>query len=187
MNCDQAFDAMTNATGSENAELQYHLEGCPRCREMREVLAPALDLFASSGSHTADPDWSTSGATSFSQPMFLSKDAIRIANEAAKDCAMESYAPPRHVALPKERSPRRQTGLRYLVGLCLIAVSVGLGAWGWASSKNAATQPTAFQAGECLWTARQSAEAKPAQDAESNSQQIVLSCVACHLKTPSVK
>jgi hypothetical protein len=42
MNCDQAFDDMTRADGVRSAELEQHLAGCRRCREMFEILSPAL-------------------------------------------------------------------------------------------------------------------------------------------------
>ena len=45
MNCDQAFDALTSADGLRSAELQGHLDACPRCRDMAVTLAPALELF----------------------------------------------------------------------------------------------------------------------------------------------
>lgn len=45
MNCDQAFEVMTSSQRDCQRELSLHLSTCPRCREMRETLAPALHLF----------------------------------------------------------------------------------------------------------------------------------------------
>ncbi len=42
MNCDTAFDLMTDAEGAASLALANHLAGCPRCRQMQETLAPAL-------------------------------------------------------------------------------------------------------------------------------------------------
>ncbi len=44
MNCDTAFDLMTDAEGAGSLALANHLAGCPRCRQMQETLAPALEF-----------------------------------------------------------------------------------------------------------------------------------------------
>ena len=46
MNCDQAFDALTDNNLRDSNELTQHLDSCPRCRDMADMLDPALDLFA---------------------------------------------------------------------------------------------------------------------------------------------
>ena len=45
MNCDQAFDCLTDSRRRHSAELERHLANCPRCRQMHDTLEPALDLF----------------------------------------------------------------------------------------------------------------------------------------------
>jgi hypothetical protein len=45
MNCDQAFDCLTDSRRRHSAELERHLAACPRCRQMHDTLEPALDLF----------------------------------------------------------------------------------------------------------------------------------------------
>ena len=45
MNCDQAFDAMTDPCEIDSPELSFHLASCTRCRQMFETLEPALGLF----------------------------------------------------------------------------------------------------------------------------------------------
>ena len=44
IDCDQAFDCLTDAARRESPELRNHLDSCPRCRQMAETLAPAIDL-----------------------------------------------------------------------------------------------------------------------------------------------
>ena len=46
MNCDDVFDALTDPSLSESrtAQLEAHLAGCPRCRQLREVIEPARSL-----------------------------------------------------------------------------------------------------------------------------------------------
>jgi hypothetical protein len=50
MNCDTAFDLMTDVETARSSALARHLEMCPRCRQMQDTLAPALD-FLSRDSH----------------------------------------------------------------------------------------------------------------------------------------
>ena len=45
MNCDQAFDAMTDPDRDDSPLLDEHLADCPRCRQMYATLEPALGLF----------------------------------------------------------------------------------------------------------------------------------------------
>ncbi|MBS0265288.1 MAG: hypothetical protein JSS02_25365 [Planctomycetes bacterium] len=46
MNCDTAFDLMTDSEGCHSRALVQHLESCPRCRQMLDALSPALDFLA---------------------------------------------------------------------------------------------------------------------------------------------
>lgn len=48
MTCDDVFDSLTSSTPETSADLAAHLSGCPRCRDLVEVLAPLRgesDLF----------------------------------------------------------------------------------------------------------------------------------------------
>ncbi|MHC4876587.1 MAG: hypothetical protein ACYTGL_08815 [Planctomycetota bacterium] len=45
MNCDHAFECLTDPARRESQALAIHLESCPRCRDMADTLSPALDLF----------------------------------------------------------------------------------------------------------------------------------------------
>lgn len=45
MNCDQAFESLTDPARRSRADLTEHLAACPRCRDMADALEPALDLF----------------------------------------------------------------------------------------------------------------------------------------------
>src|SRR5690606_13094974 len=54
MNCDHAFDLMTDPALDDCAQLHAHLDECPRCRQMYETLSPALGLFVSSGTASED-------------------------------------------------------------------------------------------------------------------------------------
>ncbi len=45
MHCDQAFDIMTSSERESSLALDEHLGECPRCRDMRATIEPALELF----------------------------------------------------------------------------------------------------------------------------------------------
>lgn len=49
MNCDLAFDLMTDPQGQGSQALQRHLSACPRCRQMQQTLSPALDWLTEAG------------------------------------------------------------------------------------------------------------------------------------------
>ena len=57
MNCDQAFDALTNAQLRDTTELDSHLAACPRCRDLADVLEPALGLFGEVDEFELANDW----------------------------------------------------------------------------------------------------------------------------------
>jgi hypothetical protein len=85
MNCDTAFDLIIDADGSRRLALARHLDNCPRCRQMQETLAPALEFLAPS----EDDDDGALTSTAFtaggagSQPSFVTTEALQIAQQAA--------------------------------------------------------------------------------------------------------
>jgi hypothetical protein len=88
MNCDTAFDLMTDAHGGKSQALRDHLEHCPRCRQMQETLAPALDWLVDSASldddvapHTALAPRETTGRR---MPALATAESTRIARESAE-------------------------------------------------------------------------------------------------------
>ena len=90
MNCDTAFDLMTDAETTRSSALARHLEGCPRCRQMQETLSPALrfltrnDQDDSPWDFTATLDEETRGGGR--QPIVTIK-ALKIAEQAATGLA----------------------------------------------------------------------------------------------------
>lgn len=75
MNCDQAFDYLTDSTRRESDRLARHLAGCPRCRQLKETLEPALDLFDDVVPEPALGSSSVDGETT--------DDAVRLASQSA--------------------------------------------------------------------------------------------------------
>lgn len=117
MNCDEAFDRITDPERCRSAELDWHLEMCPRCRQMREVLAPALDLLAPQEAEFAvgeDVGFSPGDNDCESRrEAFLSPESLAVAERAARD-------------LSPQRRPRRSQ--RRGMGLLRYAAAFAFGA-----------------------------------------------------------
>ena len=185
MNCDEAFDALTDPHESNHSALKWHLEFCPRCREMQEVLAPALAMFS------ADPVGSGESSSSTSHRLlersgeaksrihhletpdppvskpFLTPEAIRVAEQTAR-----ALCP-----------ARKRAASRWMMAgvVCLMTV---LGVFFAVQSSNPATprgSDSPMLAEECLWTEQDSAQTQSTAD-QGSARWVVLSCVACHLE-----
>jgi hypothetical protein len=185
MNCDDAFDALTDPVCADTAELAEHLLKCPRCRELKQVLEPALsllcgDLPAEPGMPAALPhEGRGNDAAVASQKSFLSVEAIGVAETAAARLASLS-AP--SSSRPAGRLPEHRIRGRALQGLLCAALGglavfcIGL----WNGKSDVAPQrslvPGLNPAGVCT---RNSLPQKPTQTRET-ARTVVLSCVACH-------
>lgn len=158
MNCDQAFDVMTDPSVAESAMLDAHLGDCPRCRQMYETLSPALGLFDravdSVDSITAGPMTATS---------------VDLAERVAARLTKPS---------PAERRPSRR-GRRFavIVAMTFLGFLTGLGLAAFVPTSPGSTSGLAS---ECAWVNR---SAQPLTSGRSDA--VVLSCVACHLSSPA--
>ena len=65
MNCDQAFDSMTDNRLRGSSELHAHFATCPRCRDLADVLEPALGLFEQSDDVDNAPNWPIESASTY--------------------------------------------------------------------------------------------------------------------------
>jgi hypothetical protein len=95
MNCDTAFDLMTDSHGSRSGALAQHFETCPRCRRMQETLAPALEFLTQDESWQGHSVPSAGGARAGSvgrQPLAIA-DSVSIAQLAAARLAAQADPP----------------------------------------------------------------------------------------------
>jgi len=95
MNCDTAFDLMTDSHGSRSGALAQHFETCPRCRRMQETLAPALEFLTQDESwqgHSA-PSADGARANSVGRQPFAIADSVSIAQLAAARLAAQANPP----------------------------------------------------------------------------------------------
>jgi len=110
MNCDIAFDLMTDPQGASSQVLQQHLAECPRCRAMRETIAPALEglLIAAQPDEALPPrtlnrPWNR---PTTALPGFAPMEAIAIAEQAAAALAGSKAPTSTPNAAPRRRLPR---------------------------------------------------------------------------------
>ena len=187
MNCDDAFDALTDPAWADTAELAEHLVKCPRCRDLKQVLEPALSLL--SGDLPAEPAMPAALPNEgrgndddvASQRAFLSVEAIGVAEAAAARLASQSAA---GGSRPVVRLPGNRIGGRAVQGVLCAALGglavfcIGL----WDGKSDVAPQPSlvpsAIPAGVCT---RNAVPQKATQPRE-NARAVILSCVACHLR-----
>jgi cytochrome c553 len=88
MNCNIAFELMTEPHGGRSLALREHLERCPRCRQMRETLAPALEWLADDAHVQGLEFQAESPARSPmippAMPMVVTADSVAIARQSAE-------------------------------------------------------------------------------------------------------
>jgi hypothetical protein len=187
MNCDDAFDVLTDPAWADTAALAEHLLNCPRCRELKQVLEPALsllcgDLPAEPAMPAALPNEGRGNADAVaSQKSFLSVEAIGMAEAAAARLA--SLSVPRGNR-PVVRLPGHQISGRVVQGLLCAALGglavfcIGL----WVGKSDVAPQPSlvpgVIPAGVCT----RNAVPQKATQTRENARAVILSCVACHLQ-----
>ena len=183
MNCDEAFDALTRPHSQSDSALKWHLEMCPRCREMQDVLAPALAMFSEESERTtaeiSEPRSSRRLDAAFWEgdenppkaAPFLTPEAVRVAEQTA------------NALRPSRRQPGRIPPRLLAVGaVCLLAACGVFFAMRGASAPPDRPETTpVILADQCLWTNRK--VDPPNVKRENNSSRwVVLSCVACHLE-----
>lgn len=184
MNCDEAFDALTHPDSHDDSALKWHLEMCPRCREMQTVLAPALGLFSGETelqaegpgtrqvSHRLAGRFPEENNDSPAREPFLTPEAVRLAEETANAL---KRAPRR-----RRSSPQRWVAVGLIGVLAIFGLFFGMPDSTGRRTDRQQTSPVIL-ADQCLWTHRNTD--RPARTAEEpSSRSVVLSCVACHLE-----
>ncbi|HTI49491.1 MAG TPA: hypothetical protein VL475_01015, partial [Planctomycetaceae bacterium] len=88
MNCDMAFELMTEPHGGRSLALHEHLRQCPRCRQMQETLAPALEWLMEAAQspeeeHRSEPLGDSAASQLSAMPKFAMEGAVAIAQQAA--------------------------------------------------------------------------------------------------------
>ena len=149
--CDEAFDILTSPAAASSAGLHAHLQICPRCRDLQEALAPALQIL--SGEHAAQD----------SLPWMHSEQTARAAANR----------------LSISGKPRSSGGSWHWKVLATLLVGAGVAAglsvrW-FGSPATAAAIPATSPV--CLWQTHDVS----VFEGHPDSQAVIMTCIACHL------
>ena len=174
MNCDLAFDYLTDKTLADAPELVAHLEHCPRCRELRGVLSPAMawlqDTPAEAG-HSWEGSFRGCEDSALPSP-FLSSATLALAEEAATKLGVQVYS---QLAVTAQSRRARKSWWR--VGISSSALILAVAA-GWLMGQNSPVSlvDASAPATTCLW--KSPSMAKRMED--QSPRAIAMSCLACH-------
>jgi len=177
MNCDEAFDCLTDPARRDGDELKWHLGHCPRCRQMKDVLSPALDLFAPPAGSTEFGVLSSSIDESgldleraSSRPATISAESILLAERTAAELSRRARDP--------RRLRRRFGSIARFAAIFLLGAVITLSATTWSNRRDRNATTGTPSRSDCLWVHHdREAKANPSR----TSRQVVLSCVECHL------
>lgn len=174
MNCDQAFDELTNPARRNSADLQRHLAACPRCRQMQDVLAPAIDLLAPGETEPADAAGGglpadAAGGGLPTHAASATAESILLAERTAAELARTKPAVSPVRRFVSSAFVRYAAVFLLGVGFTFAATSIG--------DRPSPASDAVGNAADCLWV----------QHTEQNDQRfqagapvVVASCVGCH-------
>lgn len=173
MNCDEAFEHLTDPALRNHVELHWHLDMCPRCRQMQETLSPALELFdppaGFSESHFQSAESHRSNRPE--SVGFLSPETVELAERSAARLASRAPAP------PSTGKSYKHVLLSCAVGV-LIGASVTFGLVGFGlHPEQSAAGPHSAADQQCSWKL----PGRSKSDLKAESREVVRSCVVCHL------
>lgn len=171
MNCDQAFDALTDNKLRGSNKLIQHLDSCPRCRDMADMLDPALDLFtdvleASGEFETATP------LENFGNEFSDNAESASTAEQAPSTRPRTASRP--WLQTSQRRAASQRDGLRVAAFLMLIAVTMAAMVNVERAGRNDAVAISL------------PADCQRSATTESSADNVVAGCVACHLKAESL-
>jgi hypothetical protein len=170
MNCDTAFDLMTEPYGNRSGALAQHFDSCPRCRRMQETLSPALDFlidgneFGSTGDRTHE----TSKMDPAREP-FVTTETVQFAHQASAHLAARGEMP--RVQLARLTARAAKYAAAFAAGLLLAVVLF---------SQRDRSMPAAGAA--CT---RREAWRDDASRTADQIQALVHSCAVCHSASPA--
>lgn len=199
MNCDEAFDLITHPTDHNCEELQWHLELCPRCRQMKETLAPALDTFHQILDDNLDDGDLSELGSDFQQMQdqkstahfpqagnpFLSAETVRMAEQAATRLRAEAES--NQLAKQPSKSKLYQRRLMHVALILFAGILMGWGVSAFTPENHIPVGANSLQKQQpCLWIAQSTENTKQSYQTEmdrASVNNVVLSCVACHLQS----
>jgi len=159
MNCDQAFDYLTDSARRDSSALARHLAGCTRCRQLKDTLEPALDLF---DDLVPEPGiGSLEGA-----PRATTEESIRIAEQSAARLSQR-----RRLSALWLRNAVRYAAV-FLIGAALVFALTTM------SGQHSGDSVPAGSI--CPWKNRAHAD-----NANLEARNVVMTCIDCHIPPPA--
>ncbi|VAX42737.1 hypothetical protein MNBD_PLANCTO02-3315 [hydrothermal vent metagenome] len=194
MNCDEAFEYLTDPKLRDRSELRWHLELCPRCRQMKDILDPALPLLGDDDDNDNDDDGlsfpeyeESSFEDSFSESdypelfghkkkpsPFSAWDVVHLANQSARRRVSRPFAE----IEPEEPEDPPNNWIRYF-GFFLLGGAIVYGMFFIGMSQKKEKQSRFSLEDRCLWKNSKLIENY------SDKQSVVRSCIACHERYPN--
>ncbi|MDA1162805.1 MAG: hypothetical protein O3B13_06870 [Planctomycetota bacterium] len=177
MNCDQAFEFLTDTRARGSESLIRHLEECPRCRDMAELLDPALDLFGevaeSGGELSFKPTTDVDVVDRTGDRTRPPHQKLPLA-ESKAEITKPGIAYRPWLQTSRWRAAASQDGLHVAAFLMFIAVLMAAIVNVERSSRNDAVAISLPE--NCQRT----------EATESTSDNVVAGCVACHLRAEAL-
>lgn len=161
MNCDDAFEYMTDVTKQDTGDLQWHLDMCPRCRRMKETLEPALSLL------TMDPPEMPSSQEPV--PPMSRVDEL-LGAQAIRRRQAEPKIEPADVPYPMQSSGFRRVAAVGVAALTILAGVLLMSSPGQSSGANSADSLGDI----CMWKQR------GIETDTASPMAVVTSCLDCH-------
>ncbi|MCY2962862.1 MAG: hypothetical protein NT069_04280 [Planctomycetota bacterium] len=171
MTCDDAFELLTGSHTDRPEELQTHLHSCPRCCQMREVLAPAVALFdPAAGDGQESPrreDHTVTHARSNSAWTDVARveAAIRESHQVQSTAGRFRFAPP---------------GLSQIARGAALVLLGAVTAIGWMDSRHTPPAANGVAGVPEICNRALAAKLAGAGGATPQALQLAASCIACH-------
>ena len=169
MNCDDAFEYITDATRQHASELQWHLDMCPRCQRMKETLEPALSLLTAECHTTMTGDASPPHNSRLGR-LFAGEDASFESRRIARKAAAKPQSIGRTVT--QAESVWRRGAVVAFAGAAMLAAMLLMFSPG--SDQHEGISPGVEM---CLWQTREAA-------VEDSPRAILATCLSCHPTSP---
>lgn len=171
MNCDTAFELMTDPRSRQSGVLLAHLDACPRCRQMQETLEPALSALSEEGPESLLAPSLFQSVPSAETVPFVTPEAVAVAEQAARTLALT-----RPTATKSSWQRRASTFAGYAAAMILGGLTF---ATFWPSrnaSDSGSSVPAAID-GACT---RNEVTKWKTDRPDQTARTVVLSCLACH-------
>lgn len=165
LNCDETIEELLSAEGLVSGEVRNHLEGCPRCQSLVEILSPLVATAEANSNSEVGSDFT---AEAVSLPVYdFERTPSPMAMEAARDAADRLRLTS---AAVRQFSNSTYSRVKYVLAFFSgIAVSLA----GFAVLHSEPVQEIAPVSTACLW--------ETTYHSHISEADFVRSCVACHL------